>query len=101
MGAGLMRGWTTWAAISLAALTLLLVLSNVALAMLNQRLQNEASARQQFLLTESEYRRVGEALVHSLNNAAASTKDPQLLALMQRHGITPAPAAAAPPGRSK
>jgi hypothetical protein len=94
----MMRGWS---AVSLAGLAFLLVLANIALAILNQRIQSEVSARQQFLLTGTEYRRVGDTLVHSLDTVAASTRDSQLLAMMQRHGITPPSAAASKPENEK
>jgi hypothetical protein len=89
-----MRGWL---AVSLAGLALLLVLGNIVLATSNQRVQSEVTARQQFLLSENEYRRVGDTLMHSLDTVAASTHDSQLLAMMQRHGIAPSAATAPKP----
>ena len=93
----MMRGnWIGWSAIGLATAALLLVFVNVALALFNSRLQAQVATRQQFVSEAPGYRQVGEALVRSVNAALAATKDPQLAAMMQRHGLstTAAPAAA-------
>lgn len=85
-----------WSGIVLAGLSVTLVAVNVVLAMLNGRTQAEVAARQQFIADAPQYNAIGEALVRSLNAAAASTNDPALIAMMQRHGLNPTAPAAAP-----
>ncbi|MDE2227455.1 MAG: hypothetical protein KGL11_00250 [Alphaproteobacteria bacterium] len=97
---GRRSGWIAWSGISFAGLSLLLVVVNVALAVVNARTQAEVTARQQFIADGPQYNQIGEALVHSLNAAATATNDGALIAMMQRHGLNPSGAAAAPtPGR--
>jgi len=87
--------WTAWSGIALAAVGGLLVAANIVLAMVNARTQAEVAARQQFIVDGPQYNAVGEALVHSLDTAAAATNDQTLIAMMQRHGLSPAGAAPA------
>jgi len=81
------RDRIVWAALALAGLSLVLVVVNIGLSLWNQQLQFQVAERQQFIGEQTEYRRIGEALVRSLTTTAASSKDPQLAALIQRHGI--------------
>lgn len=83
-------GWIAWSGISLAGLSLLLVVVNIALAVVNARTQGEVEARQRFIADGPQYRQIAEALIHSLDAAAAATNDPALIAMMQRHGLNPA-----------
>lgn len=78
-----------WSGIWLAGISVLLVAVNIALALLNARTQAEVAARQQFIADGPQYNAVGEALVHSLDAAAAATNDQALIAMMQRHGLNP------------
>lgn len=75
------------AVLALAGLSLVLVGVNIGLSLWNQQLQFQVAERQQFIGEQTEYRRIGEALIRSLTTIGASSRDPQLAALMQRHGI--------------
>lgn len=87
--------WIAWSGIGLAGISILLVAVNIALALFNARTQAEVTARQRFIADGPQYNAIGEALVHSLDAAAAATNDQTLIAMMQRHGLSPAGAAAA------
>src|SRR5215469_14650551 len=87
--------WLAWGGVSLGGLSLLLVVVNIVLALLNARTQAEVAARQQFITDGPQYNAIGEALVHSLDNAAAATNDQTLIAMRQRHGLSPAGSAPA------
>jgi len=86
--------WIAWGGIWLAGISVLLVAVNIVLALLNAHTQTEVAARQQFIADGPQYNAVGEALVHSLDAAVAATNDQALVAMMERHGLHPAPAAA-------
>lgn len=85
--------WIAWGGIGLAGISVLLVAINIVLALLNARTQTEVAARQQFIADGPQYNAIGEALVHSLDAAAAATSDQTLIAMMQRHGLSPSGAA--------
>ena len=85
--------WIAWSGIGLAGISILLVAINIMLALLNARTQAEVAARQQFIADGPQYNAIGEALVHSLDAAAAATNDQTLIAMMQRHGLSPSSAA--------
>ncbi|HKR19796.1 MAG TPA: hypothetical protein VJS41_06605 [Stellaceae bacterium] len=87
--------WIAWSGIGLAGISILLVAVNIALALFNAHTQAEVTARQRFIADGPQYNAIGEALVHSLDTAAAATNDQTLIAMMQRHGLSPAGAAAA------
>ncbi len=87
--------WIAWSGIGLAGISILLVAVNIALALFNARTQAEVTARQRFIADGPQYNAIGEALVHSLDAAVAATSDQTLIAMMQRHGLSPAGAAAA------
>ena len=94
-------GWIAWCGIALAGLSLVLVAVNIALSVMNERTQAEVAARQRFIADAAQYNMIGEALVRSLNAAAASTDDRALIAMMQRHGLNPAePATSRPRAKS-
>lgn len=94
-------GWITWCGISLGGLSLLLVVVNIVLALVNARTQAEVAARQQFIADGPQYNAIGEALIRSLNAAAAATNDQALVAMMQRHGLNPSPTAPSSARRTK
>ena len=79
----------TWGGIFLAGLSVLLVITNIGLALMNAHTQSEVAARQQVITDAPQYNAIGEALVHSLDAAVAATNDQTLIALMQRHGLNP------------
>src|SRR5487761_872343 len=81
--------WIAWSGIWLAGISVLLVAANIALALLTARTQAEVAARQQFIADGPQYNAIGEALVHSLDAAVATTNDQTLIAMMQRHGLRP------------
>ncbi|HEV2263103.1 MAG TPA: hypothetical protein VGR79_01075 [Stellaceae bacterium] len=85
--------WIAWGGIGLAGISVLLVAINIVFALLNARTQAEVAARQQFIADGPQYNAIGEALVHSLDAAAAATSDQTLIAMMQRHGLSPSGAA--------
>lgn len=78
-----------WSGLWLAGISALLVAVNIALALFNAHTQSEVAARQQFIADGPQYNAIGEALVHSLDAAAAATNDQALIAMMQRHGLSP------------
>ena len=92
------RNILSWVTVSLAGLSLLLVLANI---VLNAGAQGTVAERQQFIGEQTEFRRVGELLVRSLVAASASTKDPQLAALIAKHGVSATPATDPTPGVRK
>ena len=92
-------GWIAWSGIALGGSSLLLVVVNIMLALVNGHTQAEVSARQQFIADAPQYNAIGEALVRSLNTAASATNDPALIAMMQHHGLNPS--AAASPSQAK
>jgi hypothetical protein len=87
--------WLAWCGISLGGLSLLLVVVNIVLALLNAHTQAEVAARQQFIADGPQYNAIGEALVRSLDAAVAATNDQTLVAMMQRHGLNSASGAPA------
>jgi len=86
--------WLAWGGVWLAGSSVLLVAVNIALALFNAQTQTEVAARQQFIADGPQYNAIGEALVHSLDAAVAATNDQALIAIMERHGLRPAPATA-------
>jgi hypothetical protein len=92
-------GWIAWCGIGLAGFSLLLVVVNIVLAVVNGHTQAEVSARQQFIADAPQYNAIGEALVRSLNAAASTTNDPALIAMMQRHGLNPSAGASPSPAK--
>jgi hypothetical protein len=83
----------------LAGLSVVLVISNGILFLVNQEAQATINRRQQFINQSAQLGRVNEALVRALATNAANNKDDQLRDLLAQHGITfqvnpPQPAAA-------
>jgi hypothetical protein len=95
---------TPWgiATMTLAGLSLLLVIVNAVLVIRNQSLQSDVTQRQQTINQGLEFARIRQALVQVLGNFAASKNDKDLADLLTSHGIALSPAsagAAAPQGK--
>jgi hypothetical protein len=95
------RNLLSWVTVTLAGLSLLLVLANIVLAVFNAGAQGTVAERQQFIGEQTEFRRVGELLVRSLVAVSASTRDAQLAALIAKHGVSATPATDSLPGVRK
>jgi hypothetical protein len=93
-----------WIVTLLAGLSVILVVVNGMLFLVNQETQAAINRRQQFINQSAQLGRVNEALVRALATSAANNKDDQLRDLLAQHGITfqvnpaqPSPATASPP----
>jgi uncharacterized protein YpmS len=87
---------------TLAALSLLLVIVNAVLVVRNQSLQVEMNDRQQVINQGLQLARLRQVLAQTLGNLAITKQDHDLSDLLSRHGISvtgQAPAAAAPQGK--
>ncbi|MFO1291620.1 MAG: hypothetical protein U1F07_00930 [Rubrivivax sp.] len=86
---------------TLAALGLLLVGTDLALAALNRGLQEDVALRQQYVQQSVQLEGLYREIVRALAELGARHNDEAVRSLLQRHGITytvsapPAPAAAA------
>jgi hypothetical protein len=94
-----------WISTVLAGLSVVLVVSNGILFLVNQEAQAAINRRQQFINQSTQLGRLNEALVRTLATTAANNKDDQLRDLLAQHGITfqvnptqPGVAAAPPSG---
>jgi hypothetical protein len=92
-----------WITTVLAGVSVILVISNGILFLVNQEAQAAINRRQQFINQSTQLGRVNEALVRALATSAATNKDDQLRDLLAQHGITfqvnpaqPGPAQAGP-----
>ena len=93
-----------WIVTVLAGLSVILVVANGILFLVNQEAQAAVNRRQQFINQSAQLGRLNEALVRALATSAANNKDDQLRDLLAQHGITfqvnptqPGPVTAAPP----
>jgi hypothetical protein len=77
-----------WISTVLAGLSVILVISNGILFLVNQEAQAAINRRQQFINQSAQLGRVNEALVRALATSAANNKDDQLRDLLAQHGIT-------------
>jgi hypothetical protein len=77
-----------WISTALAGLSVILVVSNGILFLVNQEAQATINRRQQFINQSAQLGRVNEALVRALATSAANNKDDQLRDLLAQHGIT-------------
>jgi len=77
-----------WISTVLAGLSVVLVISNGILFLVNQEAQATINRRQQFINQSAQLGRVNEALVRALATSAANNKDDQLRDLLAQHGIT-------------
>jgi succinate dehydrogenase hydrophobic anchor subunit len=89
-----------WATL-LAGVSLVLVVVNIALALIDQTAQAEANQRQQEIAQAAQLEALTNLLVHGLTTQEQSSKDPQIEDLLQRvnSGLSPVPPAAAPPAK--
>jgi hypothetical protein len=94
-----MQKWLVWVATGLSTIALLLVAANAALFLDNQSRQVEVGQRQQVINQAVSLSQLNEALARALAKQAIDNKDDKLLNLLAESGIgvTPSPAAAAPP----
>jgi hypothetical protein len=77
-----------WISTALAGLSVILVVSNGILFLVNQDAQAVINRRQQFINQSTQLGRLNEALVRALATTAANNKDDQLRDLLAQHGIT-------------
>jgi uncharacterized membrane protein YeiB len=77
-----------WISTALAGLSVILVVSNGILFLVNQEAQAAVNRRQQFINQSAQLGRLNEALVRALATSAANNKDDQLRELLAQHGIT-------------
>src|SRR5712692_4851389 len=77
-----------WVLTALAVLSVILVVSNGVLFLVNLDEQAVINRRQQFINQSVQLGRVNEALVRALAMSAANNKDDQLRDLLAQHGIT-------------
>lgn len=90
------------ATITVAALSLLLVIVNAALVVRNQSLQVEVNDRQQAINQGQQYARLRQTIAQLLANLAISKQDHDLSDLLSKHGISvnaPPAATASPQGK--
>ena len=87
--------WTTL----LAGVSLVLVIVNIALALMDQSAQAEANQRQQQIAQAAQLEALTNLLLHALSVQEQSSKDPQIQDLLARAaaGAGPPSTAAAPP----
>jgi succinate dehydrogenase hydrophobic anchor subunit len=74
-----------WATL-LAGVSLILVVVNIALALVDQNAQAEANQRQQQIAQAAQLEALTNVLVHALTVQEESSKDPQLKDLLARYG---------------
>jgi len=90
-----------WATL-LAGVSLVLVIVNIALALVDQSAQAEANQRQQRIAQAAQLEALTNVLTHALTVQEQSSRDPQIQDLLTRAAASPepasplAPAAAAP-----
>ena|SRR6185437_3958947 len=86
---------------TLAGLSLVLVIVNAGLVIRNQSIQVEVSQRQQVINQGLQFARIRQLLAQYVANVATQKKDGELSELLTRHGITltSPPATAAPQGK--
>lgn len=87
--------WET-ATMTMAALSLLLVVVNAVFVLRNQSIQFEVTQRQQVINQGLQFARIRQTLVQYLGNLAVSKNDHDLSNLLTRHGISVTPPPAAP-----
>jgi hypothetical protein len=86
-------------AMTLAGLSLVLVIVNAGLVVRNQSIQVDVSQRQQVINQGLQFARIRQVLAQYIANVATQKKDAELNDVLTRHGIALAnpPAAAAAP----
>jgi hypothetical protein len=100
--------WLIRMATLLAGVSLVLVIVNIALALVDQVAQAEATRRQQQIAQAAQLEALTNLLTHALSTQEQSSKDPQIQALLTRAAASAGPAlgapaapAAAPPAAAK
>lgn len=81
---------------TMAALSLLLVIVNAVLVIRNQSIQFEVNQRQQTINEGLQFARIRQTLVQFLGNLAVSKNDHELADLLTRHGVAVTPTSSAP-----
>jgi hypothetical protein len=81
----------------LAGVSLILVVVNIGLAVIDQRAQAEVNQRQQIINQAAQLNAVSGLLTRALISQAQAAKDPQIEALLKRAGAVGATPAAAKP----
>jgi uncharacterized protein YpmS len=84
---------------TLAGLSLVLVIVNAGLVIRNQSIQVEVSQRQQAINQGLQFARIRQVLAQYIANVATQKKDSELSEVLTRHGITLANAPAAAQGK--
>lgn len=85
-----------WATL-LAGVSLVLVVVNIALSVIDQKAQAEVNQRQQVIAQAAQLNAVSGLLTHALIRQAHAAKDPQIEALLKRAGIDDAAQATTTP----
>ncbi len=85
-----------WATM-LAGVSLVLVVVNIALAIIDQNAQADVNERQQIIAQAAQLNAVNTLLTRALQSQMQSAKDPQIEALLKSAGIGEAAAPAAKP----
>jgi len=84
------------ATMTLAGISLVLVIVNGGLVLRNQSIQVEVSQRQQAINQGLQFARIRQVLAQYIANVATQKKDAELSEVLTRHGISLAAAPAAP-----
>ena len=84
---------------TLAGISLVLVIVNAGLVLRNQAIQFDVSQRQQVINQGLQFARIRQVLAQYVANVATSSKDVQLSDMLAHHGITLTPTPAAPQGK--
>jgi len=89
--------WET-VTMTLAGLSLVLVILNAGLVLRNQSVQFTLSERQQVINQGLQFARIRQVLAQYVANAAMAKNDRELSDLLTRHGIAPGAAQVPAPG---
>ncbi len=101
------KRWHGWVTL-LAAIAIILVLTNIVLFERNRSLQAEVSARAQYIQQTNQLEVLNRDIVNAIANLAVRNKDDALRTLLTQQGITinmgagqgaPPPAGPSPEGR--
>jgi hypothetical protein len=77
-----------WCCIALAGIGLILVITNIALGLLNQGLQTAVQRRQAFIAQTAPIGRIDNALIVAIASKAAADHDAKLNATLKQAGVT-------------
>jgi type VI protein secretion system component VasK len=81
------KRWHGWVTV-LAAIAIILVLTNIVLFERNRSLQAEVSARAQYIQQTSQLEALNREIVNAIANLAVRNKDEALRNLLAQQGIT-------------